>query len=179
MVIYDAGPFGDFDCAFAWWARGASGLTIRTTLPFLSSRTDVLVGPGSKADIRNINLLATLLVHAQSADGDGYWSSLGASFADDLVSLLDGHLLSGLVEAPWIRVSDRRDWGDPRNDQIFFGALQELTACAAAEATRLDNASSPREEMIRGGILDEMQALLATYRDIVTSTSERGRGDTA
>ena len=151
MVIYDAGPFGDFDCAFAWWARGASGLTIRPTLPFLCSRTDVLVGPGSKADIRNINLLATLLVHAQSADGDGYWSSLGASFADDLVALLDGHLLSGLVEAPWIRVSDRRDWGDPRNDQIFFGALQELTAYAAAEATRLDNASSPQRTMIPGG----------------------------
>ena len=103
----------------------------------------------------------------------------GASFADDLVSLLDGHLLSGLVEAPWIRVSDRRDWGDPRNDQIFFGALQELTAYAAAEATRLDNASSPQRTMIPGGILNEMQALLAKYRDIVTSTSERGRGDTA
>ena len=152
-------------------------LTIRPALLFLSRRTDVLVGPGSKADIRNINLLATLLVHAQSADGDGYWSSLGASFADELVSLLDRHLLSGLVEAPWICASDRRNWGDPRNDQMFFGALQELTAYAAAEATRLDKVSSPQRTTIPGGILNEMQALLAKYRNILTSTSEREHGD--
>lgn len=177
IVIYDAGPFGDFEGAFAWWARDARGLTIRPMLPFLSGRTDVLVGPGSRADIRNINLLATLLVHAQSDDGDGYWNSLGASFAADLVSLLDRHLLSGLVEAPWVCDSDRRDFEDPRNDQAFFGALQELTAYAAAEATRLDKAISVQRAMMPGGILNEMQALFAKYCSIVTSTLEREHGD--
>ncbi len=174
IVIYDAGPSGDFDSDFAWWARDARGLTIRPTLPFLSGRTDVLVGPGSRADIRNINLLATLLVHAQSADGDGYWSLLGASFADDLVSLLDRHLLSGLVEAPWVCDSDRRGFEDPRNDQAFFDALQELTSYAAAEATRLDTVQATKRP---DGILNEMQALVAKYRSIVTSTSGREHGD--
>ena len=176
IVIYDAGPFGDFDGAFDWWACNAGGLTIRPTLPFLTGRTDVLVGPGSRADIRNVNLLATLLVHAQS-DSDGFWSSLGASFVDDLLSLLDRHLLSGLVAAPWVCDSDRRDWEDPRNDQAFFSALQELTAYAAAEATRLDTARSLQRAMIPGGILYEMQTLFAKYCSIVTSTSERDRGD--
>ncbi len=177
IVIYDAGPVGDFDSDFAWWARDARGLTIRPMLPFLGSRTDVLVGPGSTADIRNINLLATLLVHAQSADGDGYWSSLGTSFADNFISLLGKHLLSGLVEAPWICDGTRRYWEDPCNDQLFFSALQELTAYAAAEAARVDKASSTQRPMLSGGILNEMQALLGKYSGIITSTSEREHGD--
>jgi len=174
IVIYDAGPFGDFDSAFTWWARGAGGLTIRPTLPFLAGRTDVLVGPGSRADIHNINLIATLLVHAQSANGDGYWSALGSSFIGDLVSILDRHVLAGLVEAPWIcdcdRGSDKEDGG---NDHDFFSALQELTAYAAAEATRLDHCTRATP----GGILNEMQALLGSYRRLVMSTSDSEHGD--
>ena len=204
IVIYDAGPNGEFDGAFTWWARTASGLTIRPTLPFLSGRTDILVGPGSKVDIHNINLLATLLVHAQSIGGDGYWSSLGELFAADLVSLLDRHLLAGLIEAPWICTSDREGtatrnllaglvaapWSSTADregtakDHLFWSALQELTAYAAAEATRLDQGSlsarvsSLQDKEEPGGILNEMQALLATYRSIVTSISEKEHGDT-
>ncbi len=179
IVIYDAGPNGDFDCAFAWWARKADALTIRPSLPFLSGRTDIMVGPGSKVDIHNINVLATLLVHAQSIDGDGYWSSLGELFAGDLVSLLDRHLLAGLIEAPWICTSDIEGTA---NDHLFLSALQELTAYAAAEATRLDQGSlsarlSSLQDKEPGGILNEMQELLATYRAIVTSISEEEHGD--
>ncbi len=191
IVIYDAGPQGDFDGAFAWWARTADGrLTISPSLPFRDARTDIMVGPGSQVDIHNINLLATLLVHAQSVDNDGYWSSLGELFASDLVSLLDRHLLSGLIEAPWVCIS-KVPWicfskaEETYNDHLFLSALQELTAYAAAEATRLQQARdslparslSLQENDVRGGILGEMQELLATYGAIVTSISEEEHGD--
>ena len=179
IVIYDAGPHGDFDCAFPWWARTANGLTIRPSLPFLSGRTDIMVGPGSKVDIHNINLLATILVHAQSVGGDGYWSSFGALFASDLVSLLDRHLLAGLVEAPWICTSEMEGTA---KDHLFLSALQELTAYAVSEATRLEQGnlsarlSSLQDKEAPGGILNEMQVLLATYRTLVASISEKEHG---
>jgi hypothetical protein len=182
IVIYDAGPNGDFDGAFAWWARTADRLNIRPSLPFLSARTDIMVGPGSKVDIHNINLLATLLVHAQSPGGDGYWSSLGEQFANELAALLDRHLLAGLIEAPWICINDFT--GSRATDHLFQSALQELTAYAAAEAIRLQQAtemsapsSSPQARDAHGGILREVQELLATYRAIVTSISEEEHGD--
>ena len=176
LVIYDAGPNGDFDPDFAWWARGgAGGLAIRPSLPFLNARTDLLLGPGSSVDVHNINLLATLLVHAQS-DGDGYWSSLGEQFAKELLSLLDRHLLTGLIEAPWVRTPKME--GVTSQDHLFASALQELTAYAAAEATRLTQSrptQSARKDA-RGGILTEVQELVATYRAIVTSISEAEDG---
>ena len=180
LVIYDAGPIGDFDCAFDWWTRTADGLTIRPNLPFLNSRTDILVGPGSKLDIHNINLLATLLVHAQCGDGDGYWSSLGKSFVGDLLSLLDRHLLAGLVEAPWVCSPDVEGTS---KDHLLLSALQELTAYAAAEATRLEQRNRQAHRFglegneAPGGILHEMRVLLATYRAQVTSISENEYGD--
>jgi hypothetical protein len=182
IIIYDAGFYGEFDCAFAWWSRKSGKLTIRRSLPFLNGRTDVMVGPGSTVDIHNINLLATLLVHAQSS-GDGYWSSLGEQFSNELVSLLDRHLLAGLIEAPWIGIPDTDV--NTANDHLFLSALQELTAYAAAEATRLKRAresvltrfSSLEERDARSGILEEVQEFLARYRAIVTSVTEPEDGD--
>lgn len=183
IVIYDAGASSDFDRGFAWWARSAARLTIDPTLPFRDARTDILVGPGSRLDIHNINLLATLLVHAQSSE-DGYWSSLGEQFAKDLVLLLDRHLLTGLIEAPWAGIPEI-DVNDRATDHLFLSALQELTAYAVAEAIRLKQAretvltqfSGQHERDARGGILQEMQELLRTYRVIVTSISEPHDGD--
>lgn len=173
LVIYDAGLNGEFDCAFPWWARTAAGLTIRPTLPFLNGRTDVLVGPGSAADLHNINLIATLLVHAQAGGSAGYWSSLGELFIRDLVALLDRHLLTGLIEAPWIAHPDDDD--STVYDEHFLSALQELMAYASSEAARL--ARSVDTGRGRGGVLGEMQALLSTYRAIVTSVPEEAHGD--
>jgi hypothetical protein len=182
LVIYDGGSNGDFDSAFAWWARAAGRLRIRQSLPFRNGRTDILVGPGSKLDIHNVNLIATLLVHAQSSGSDGYWSSLGELFADELASLLDRHLLAGLLEAPWVCLSDMKR--NTANDHLFLSALQELTAYAAAEATRLKQARErlpawflSLQEKDARGILDEMQELLATYRAIITSITEEEHGD--
>ena len=174
IIIYDASRFSDFDGAFSWWARQDDKLAIRQSLPFCA-RTDVLVGPGSRTDIHNINLLATLLLHAQSPE-DGYWGSLGEQFTREFLSLLDRHLLAGLLEAPWIGIPGSKT----ATDDLFLGALQELTAYAAAEAARLKQAqesvlthfASAQESDLCGGILQDMQELLATYRAIITSISE-------
>ena len=92
LVIYDAG--GDFDRGFEWWERCSNGKDrlIRRQLPFENGRSDLLAGNGSKLDIENINLIATLLVHAEH---QGYWSKLGEQFEQDMQSLLDRHLLAG------------------------------------------------------------------------------------
>lgn len=178
IVIHDAGPYGEFDSGFAWWARTAEGLVVRPSLPFLSGRTDILVGPGSRADIANINLLATLLVHAQSQDGDGYWSALGKAMTRDLMALLERHMLGGLVEAPWVCADKEGAAQDP----IFFSALQELTAYATGEVERLGRGASPSglpgsaDQCTPGGILHEMQALLAHYRAELTSGTVYSHG---
>ena len=102
LVIYDAG--GDFDRGFEWWERSSNGKDrlVRPELPFENGRTDLLIGNGSRLDIENVNLLATLLVHAQH---QGYWSKLGEQFEEEMLALLDRHLLAGLVSAPWVRLA--------------------------------------------------------------------------
>src|SRR4051794_37385039 len=87
------------------------------SLPFNNGRSDLLAGSASRLDIQNINLLATLLVHSQY---EGYWGQLGRRFERDMEALLDRHLLSGLIQAPWVRT------GDPStsDDQRFFSAVQ-------------------------------------------------------
>src|SRR5262245_51715388 len=42
---------------------------------------------------------SSLLVHAQY---QGYWSELGTQFQEEIELLLERHLLSGLIEAPWV-----------------------------------------------------------------------------
>src|SRR5262249_2693044 len=57
---------------------------------------------GSRLDIQNINLLSTLLVHAQYQ----YWKQLGVQFQEEMAALLERHVLKGLVDAPWVRTDD-------------------------------------------------------------------------
>ena len=80
---------------------------------------------------------------------------------------------------------DRHPWSNRATDDLFLSALQELTAYATAEANRLKQAkesvlthvASMQENDARGGILQEVQELLATYRAIVTSIPEPEEGD--
>jgi hypothetical protein len=169
LVIYDGGTYGEFDGDFEWWARTDRGLLVRDHLPFLTSRTDILVGPGSPTDIYNINLLATLLMHAQAGEEGGYWQSLGELFVRDLTALLDRHLLLGVLEAPWVCRTEMD--GDPECDEDFLEALQEVMAYARSEAIRMTRAHTDN------GILCEMQSLLRTYRDIINSISLAERGE--
>jgi hypothetical protein len=170
LVIYDAG--GDFERGFEWWERSGNGedRRIRPQLPFANGRTDLLAGSGSRLDIENINLLATLLVHAEH---QGYWSRLGEQFEEDMRSLLDRHLLTGLVSAPWVRRGNAERAGDTR----FFSALQELVAYVFEESVRVKKKSKipfSRSQEITAkssGILQEMQSLLKKYRTEVVRQS--------
>jgi hypothetical protein len=169
LVIYDAGTYGEFDSDFQWWARTDGGLQVRDHLPFLTSRTDILVGPGSPSDIHNINLLATLLMHAQGGEEGGYWQSLGDLFVRDFTALLDRHLLSGVLEAPWVC---RTEVGsDPGSDADFLEALQEIMFYARSEVSRLTQAGAGN------GILCEVQELLRTYREILASITLAEQGE--
>jgi len=124
-------------------------------------------------DIENINLLATLLVHAEYR---GYWSKLGEQFEKDMQSLLDRHLLAGLINAPWVRTGDAERAGDMQ----FFSALQELVAYVFEESVRVKKKSRIlflRSQEIPAtsseGILHEMQSMLQKYRTEVVRQSRQ------
>jgi hypothetical protein len=112
LVLYDAE--GDFDRTFDWWKESGKRRLVESQLPFENGRSDLLTGSGSRLDIQNINLLATLLVHAQY---QGYWNQLGMQFQEELEALLQRHLLNGLVDAPWVRTDDP----ESDDDDGFFG----------------------------------------------------------
>jgi len=166
LVLYDAG--GDFDRDFSWW--NSCGVR-EPELPFKNGRTDLLIGSGSRLDIENINLVATLLVHAEY---DGYWRVLGQEFSVEMEALLERHILTGLLAVPWVRQS----WAQVGDDDRFFAALQELVAYAYGESTRVKERSLLlfgrwRDVPARSpnGILEEVQRLLSKYRKLIERQS--------
>jgi hypothetical protein len=167
LVLYDAD--GDFDKDFAWW--NCCGVP-EPELPFTNGRTDLLIGSGSRLDVENINLVATLLVHSEY---DGYWRELGQEFRVEMEALLERHILTGLLAAPWVRQS-RALIGD---DDRFFAALQELVAYAYGEFTRVKERrlllfGAWRDVPARSpnGILEEVQRLLTKYRKLIERQSK-------
>ena len=167
LVLYDAQ--GDFDRNFAWW--NCCGVA-EPQLPFTGGRTDLLIGSGSRLDVENINLVATLLVHSEY---DGYWGELGRGFRAEMESLLERHILAGLLAAPWVRES----WAQIGDDNRFFAALQELVAYAYGEFTRVKERrlllfGGWRDAPARSpnGILEEMQRLLFKYRKLIERQSK-------
>jgi hypothetical protein len=176
LVLYDAD--GDFDAEFDWWKRSDKDRLVVPRLPVDNGRSDLLAGSASRLDIENINLLATLLIHAQY---EGYWKALGQQFEQEMGALLDQHLLAGLADAPWVRTDDLES-GD---DDQFFAALQELVAYAFEEAIRIKEkgpfwTSNWRHIPARSsrGILQEVQALLQKYRgELVQGSRLFDQGD--
>jgi hypothetical protein len=137
------------------------------------------MGSGSRFDIENINLLATLLVHAEY---QGYWSQLGMQFQEEMEALLQRHVLSGLIDAPWVRADDPESDGDDR----FFAALQELVAYAFEESVRIKKTGRlfpgwhERPGSSSHGILQEVQSLLQKYRsELVRESRLLDQGDRA
>ena len=161
-MLYDAE--GDFDRNFDWWKESDKHRLVEPQLPFENGRSDLLTGSGSRFDIQNINLLATLLVHAQY---QGYWNQLGMQFQGEMEALLERHVLNGLVDAAWVRTDDPESHDD---DDGFFAALQELVAYAFEESVRIKKKgrlfSGWHEIPVRSshGILQEVQSLLQKYR---------------
>jgi hypothetical protein len=177
LVLYDAE--GDFDRNFDWWKQSGKHRVVEPQLPFENGRSDLLTGSGSRLDIQNINLLATLLVHAQY---QGYWNQLGMQFQEEMEALLERHVLNGLVDAPWVR-TDGPESGD---DDGFFAALQELVAYAFEESVRIKKKGGFflgwHEIPARSshGILQEVQSLLQKYRsELVRQSGFLDRGDPA
>jgi hypothetical protein len=165
LVLYDAE--GDFDRNFDWWKESGKHRLVEPQLPFENGRSDLLTGSGSRLDIENINLLATLLVHAQY---QGYWNQLGMQFQEEMEALLERHVLKGLVDAPWVRTDDP----ESEDDDGFFAALQELVAYAFEESVRIRKKGRLLHEIpVRSshGILQEVQSLLQKYRSEVVRQS--------
>jgi len=168
LVLYDAE--GDFDQQFDWWIRSGNHRLVEPRLPFNSGRSDLLTGSGSRLDIENVNLLATLLVHAQY---QGYWNQLGMQFQEEMEALLERHILKGLVNAPWVRTDDPESEDDDR----CLAALQELVAYAFEETARVKKGGwfqGWREIPARSsrGILQEVQSLLEKYRSELVRQSD-------
>lgn len=156
LVIYGA---GNVEWDFEWWTKGPSDEpVVQQLLPFkLGDRTDVL-SCISLSDIRNVNLVATLLVHAQYK---GYWSALGERFIHELRDIVNAHGLSSVLEAPWVHDS-QHDIGE--GDNAFFRALDELTVYAFEEVERIRKAvESGDVSAVSTGILYEIQQLLKKY----------------
>ena len=128
-MLYDAE--GDFDRNFDWWTKDSGKhCSVEPHLPFERGRTDLLTGSGSRLDIQNINLLATLLVHAQY---QGYWSELGVQCQEEIELLLERHLLSGLIEAPWVRTDDP----ERRRRPVLCRSPRASAAYAFEESVRI------------------------------------------
>lgn len=178
LALYDAR--GSFDERFEWWEGKPGNLKIRSDLPFKKGRTDILVGPGSVVDIKNINLVATLLAHVHH---QGFWNKLGREFIADLRELLREHKLLSILNAPWIREDH-----DPLTgkDEGYFKALDTLVGYSFNEKGRFNEQSknvlrwlvsklqdsSPEEP---ANILLEMRALLARYHAEVVRTARENR----
>ncbi len=167
IVLYDGE--GDLERDFEWWDLEKDGLSIRPQLPFATERTDVLTCQ-SETDIRNINLIATLLSHHQTP---AYWKHLGGRFVADVEALLRRHLLEGMLEVSWIHPAT----GELADDTQFFSTLQELMAYAFDEYARLEKDKHykrwPRATSDRPGILAETKALLQHYRAELLAESGR------
>jgi hypothetical protein len=176
-VLYDAN--GNFDQDFDWWKRLGEDRLVESRLPFENGRSDLLTGSGSRLDIPNINLLATLLVHAQY---DGYWSRLGTLFEEEMKALLERHLLAGLVDAAWVRTDDN----ESADDDKFFSALQELVGYAFGEAVRIKKSRGLFKSWVDiparspCGILQEIQSLLQEFREeLIRQSHLLDQGDCA
>lgn len=164
ITLYDAG-YGQFDREFAWWGSGLFGKrVVFDALPFLNERTDVLTAT-TRNDVENVNLVATLLVHAQGSLllSAGYWARLGREFEARAEDILERHGLADILSAPWIVTGDDATMDDNR----YHNALQKLMARARSDAERIrmmgaEYWSLPKSQR---GLLSEIQELLREFRN--------------
>ncbi len=152
IALYDGK--GDLDQDFEWWDLEGSSLAISGTLPFESERTDILTCQ-TKVDIRNVNLLATLLVHHQKL---AYWEHLGFRFVQEMEALLGRHLMGGILQSSWIHPAD----GTLEDDSSFLSAYQELELYVFQERLRLKQRHQWEPAKPPSGILYETRQLIDT-----------------
>ncbi len=161
LIIYGAGVM---DASFDWWAKDKWGNLVIESMSQpgrgIYNRTDVLTCRSIR-DIQNVNLIATLLLHAQYG---GYWKDLGEQFIAEMRHMLERHMLMGLLDASWVRqhyTSLRGpDSSAAKDSSGFFDALEELMNYVFAEVERINR----QGESGKQGILYEMQSILHLYR---------------
>ena len=183
LVIYDAS--GTFDRDFEWWLdmplqekpkRSAIMRLLQpqtrqkfvsnpgvVKLPMTTNRTDI-IGARSRADVHNINLVASLLTHCAHEDPRGIWRELGRTFERELMSVLSENLLDGITHAPWVHESSLVS--GIKDDHKFYDAMQELMNVAFEEAARIERGVTDRN-----GLLYQIQAMLTLYRDEIVARS--------
>lgn len=166
LILYDAN--GDFDPGFPWWSRVWTQCVIRETLPLPPSRTDVLTAT-LPSDIENINLTASLLVHAQYAELNGYWRQAGRRFGREAEALLNDYGFRDLLNSAWVNENHEKDTAE--SDVLFSCALQKLVAHAFAETKRF-SLKLPSRGVHKKGLLQHMQELVGKYRALVREQSK-------
>jgi len=161
FVIYDGHGF--LDRGFPWWGIEGGALRVHEQLPFLTnSRTDIL-SCKTRLDIKNVNLVASLLVHANMM---GYWGTVGLQFASDMTDMLNRHHLGGIFATEWIHNQSR----SISDNAEFYERLTELMDYAFDEVARLNRIKEEGKNignLQEGGILFEMQAILNKYRKLI------------
>lgn len=165
IAIYDGQ--GALDKKFDYWDIPSRPPTIEPhviELPFINQRTDILTCT-SRVDIRNVNLVATLLTHAEHL---GWWEHLGSGFIKEFEAMLKRHLLGHLLDAPWIVFGTEQSL----DDEAFYLGLQELMSYALNEAQRtsrgtIDVADIEKPE----SILRETVQLVGKYRQKLINES--------
>jgi hypothetical protein len=172
FILYDA--YGTYDSDFEWWYKSffRRGRKVSSELP-IERRTDVLIGAGSAIDVHNVNLAATLLIHAQCDEYNGYWNTLGKQFEKDIHLLMNRHHLAGVMTAPWVYAKSNRS----HDDLAFELAFGELTAYVFDEAQRIRKHRkifSRGSSLGKDNILQEMHDLLVRYREEIELRSSGG-----
>lgn len=171
MILYDA---GGLEREFPWWLTkdrwyflGSRPDRLDRFPNSIEGRTDVLIGAGSRLDIRNVNLLASLLVHATVSRGArGFWHKTGAELRQAADRLLAEHELSGVLAAPWVSVGME----SPFADQTFCDALDELQRYVfdeTARVSKIERASMP-------AIFHAADDLIAHFRNLVYGNRNEG-----
>ncbi len=154
LIIYGAGVL---DRNFDWWERDNGGLRLGIFSEY--DRTDVLTCQSMK-DIENVNLIATLLLHSESARG--FWHELGKEFVKEMEEMLRAHHLSGLLRASWVKILAGGKAGNI--DRDFIESLGELTNYAFDEVARIRHAAQQGDMSGYRGILFEMRDMLERFR---------------
>ncbi|KND51775.1 MAG: hypothetical protein ABA06_00745 [Parcubacteria bacterium C7867-001] len=159
---------GVLDANFEWWEQ----TRVCSNLPFqFKSRSDVLACT-SEQDIRNVNLAASLLVHAQSSDG--YWQKLGLEFIERVTELCVQHQLEQILDIDWRWTAETYQQIGVEDEPLFLQGLNELMSYAFDEAGRVKRAEERGDhEEARSGILFEIKELLAEFRTRVETTAKR------
>lgn len=163
LVIYDSE--GVFERNFQWWGLDEEGwLKVGDELPFKRERTDIL-GCRTRTDLRNVNLIASLLVHAQHG---GFWGELGNQFVAEFQQLFARHHLGAVLDAVWVRQTRSTELNEYEPaDEAYFNHLLELMNYVFDEIGRIAKSRDAQQIDGPNSILFETRDLLARYRAVI------------